>query len=72
MNDTWFPEFDERRAAAREVARDSATLWVPFQSMFDAAVKADTQPAYWAGDGVHPTLAGHALMTEAWRRIVGI
>lgn len=24
------------------------------------------EPVYWTHDGVHPTLAGHALMAEAW------
>ena len=37
-----------------------------------AAVKAGTEPAYWAGDGVHPTLAGHALMAETWRKVTGV
>jgi hypothetical protein len=40
--------------------------------MFDEAVAAGTQPNYWAGDGVHPSLAGHALMTETWRKVVGV
>ncbi len=72
VKETWFPEFDQRRAAAKEVANEAATLWVPFQTMFDEAVAAGTKPEYWAGDGVHPTLAGHALMAEAWRKIAGI
>ncbi len=40
VTDEWFPEFDERRAAAARVARDAGTLWVPFQTMFDDAVAA--------------------------------
>ncbi len=72
VKENWFPEFDKRRAAAKEVADEAGTLWVPFQTMFDEAVAAGTKPAYWAGDGVHPTLAGHALMAETWRKVVGI
>ncbi len=72
INDSWFPEFDQRRAAAKKVATDAGTLWVPFQSMFDEAVAAGTAPSYWAGDGVHPSLAGHSLMAQAWRKVVGI
>ena len=45
--------------------------FVPFQSMFDEAAK-HAPPAYWAGDGVHPTMAGHALMAKTWREVVGI
>jgi lysophospholipase L1-like esterase len=37
--------------------------------MFDEAAKL-APPAYWAGDGVHPTLAGHALMAKTWRKVV--
>ena len=72
VKEEWFPEFDKRRAAAKEVADEAGTLWVPFQTMFDEAVAAGTEPAYWAGDGVHPTLAGHALMAETWSKVVGI
>ena len=70
VNDNWFPEFDQRRAACKKVAEDAATIWVPFQTMFDEAVANDTSPAYWAGDGVHPTIAGHALMAKTWLQTV--
>ena len=72
VNDSWFPEFDQRRAAAKRVAEDADTIWVPFQTMFDEAVAAGTEPAYWAGDGVHPSVAGHSLMAQTWRKVVGI
>ena len=72
VKDEWFPEFDERRAVAKEVAKESGSLWVPFQTMFDEAIAAGTTPSYWAGDGVHPSLAGHALMAKTWREVVGI
>ncbi len=72
VKDEWFPEFDQRRAVAKEVAKAAGTLWVPFQTMFDEAIAAGTTPNYWAGDGVHPSLAGHALMAKTWREVVGI
>ena len=72
VKDTWYPEFDQRRAVAREVAQTAGTLWVPFQSMFDEAIAAGTKPEYWARDGVHPTLAGHSLMAQTWREVVGV
>ncbi len=71
VNERWFPEFDERRAAARKLAESLKLCFVPFQAMFDRAT-GDAPPPYWAGDGVHPTLAGHALMAKTWRRVVGI
>ncbi|MHB8902017.1 MAG: SGNH/GDSL hydrolase family protein [Thermoguttaceae bacterium] len=71
VNDTWFPEFEQRRAVANKLAEELKLDRVPFQSMFDEAVKL-AGPEYWAGDGVHPTLAGHALMAKTWREVVGI
>lgn len=71
VDDRWFPEFDRRREAAASVAREHSLDWVPFQTMFDQAVDR-AEPKIWAADGVHPTLAGHALMAETWRDVVGI
>ncbi len=72
VNDTWFPEFETRRAFAADVAKAAGAIWVPFQERFDEAVKAGTEPAYWAADGVHPSQAGHGLMAKVWREAVGI
>ena len=69
VTDKWFPEFDLRRAAAKRVAQAAATDWVPFQSMFDDALK-DAQPTHWAADGEHPTMAGYALMAKTWLDVV--
>lgn len=70
IDDTWFPEFDHYRAAARRVAEAHATAWVGFQSMFDEAIKY-APPEHWAKDGVHPSAAGASLMAQAWLRAVG-
>jgi lysophospholipase L1-like esterase len=72
VNDTWFPEFETRRAIAAEVAKAAGAIWVPFYEKFNEAIAAGSEPAYWAADGVHPTQAGHALMAKAWREAVGI
>lgn len=69
VGDKWFPKFDEFRAAAKELADEFADAWVPFQSMFDEAIKV-AAPSHWAGDGVHPSAAGAAMMAHAWRRAV--
>jgi len=70
VDETWFPEFDTYRAAARRAAEKHGTTWVAFQAMFDRAV-AFAPPEHWAGDGVHPSPAGAALMAQAWLRAVG-
>ena len=64
----WFPEFDQRRAAAARVAKNARVSFVPLQSAFDQKTKS-SRPEYWAADGVHPTPAGHALIAEQLRRV---
>lgn len=71
VNDAWFPEFDQRRAVAKKLATELKLTFVPFQTMFDEATQ-KAPPAYWAEDGVHPTLAGHALMAKTWREVTGL
>ncbi len=71
VTDKWFPEFDERREAAVKLANELKLTLVPFQQLFNRAVK-QAPPEYWAADGVHPTLAGHALMANEWRKVTGI
>ena len=38
---------------------------VRYQDVFDAASQ-KAPPYHWSWDGVHPTYAGHWLMTQAW------
>ena len=70
VNDKWFPAFDGYRAAARRVSDQVGATFVPFQAMFDRAVQY-APPEHWAGDGVHPTSNGAALMAHCWLRTVG-
>jgi lysophospholipase L1-like esterase len=65
VGDKWFPEFDEFRAASKRVSDEFKTIFVPFQSMFNAAVKF-APPEHWAKDGVHPSAHGAALMAHTW------
>ena len=69
VDDKWFPIMDEFRAAACRQADVFGVPLVPFQKMFDEAVK-KAPPEYWAADGVHPTIAGHWLMAKTWHEVV--
>jgi len=69
VKDNWFPEFDKYRAAAKRVAAKHRATFVPFQAMFDEAIKY-APPEHWAGDGVHPSAAGAALMAHFWVKAV--
>ncbi len=69
VDDSWQPEFDTYRAAARRVADAHGAAWVGFHTMFEQA--REIAPAEtWARDGVHPTQAGSALMAQEWLRVV--
>lgn len=70
VDETWAPQFDGYRAAARRVAHEAGALFVPYQEMFDRAVNV-APPERWAADGVHPTSDGAALMAHWWQRAVG-
>lgn len=69
VNDNWFPEFDGFRAAAKKMSQEFNAAFVPFQTMFDEAVK-DTPPEYWTPDGVHPSTNGAMLMANEWIKVV--
>jgi len=72
VGDHWYPEFDQRREAAARVAKAVGAIWVPFQAVFDEATGEKTPPKYWAGDGVHPSMAGHALVAKTWLNATGL
>jgi len=65
VTDAWFPEFDQRRAAAARVAERAGATFVPLHGLF-ARLSQGVGPAYWAADGVHPTVAGHGAIAGAW------
>jgi lysophospholipase L1-like esterase len=69
VDDKWYPTFDLFRKAALDMATAYNARFVPWQSVFNKAL--ELAPAtYWSLDGVHPTLAGEALMARAWMEAV--
>jgi len=65
----WFPDFYGYQKASREIAEKFGATFVPFQKVYDEAQKM-AAGSYWTGDGVHASLAGAALMAEAWINVV--
>lgn len=57
-------EVSLRARSVRRIAEERSLTFIPLQAMFDECC---TQcPAdYWLFDGVHPTAAGHAMITRA-------
>lgn len=69
VDESWAKPMKEYQAAAKKIADEFGALWVPFQQIFDEAVK-HAPATYWTGDGVHPAMPGAQLMAEAWLKVV--
>ncbi len=63
-------ELAPRVQIARDLARQYADIYVPLDGIFQAA-SMQMPPEAWAGDAVHPSKAGHALMAKAWLEAIG-
>ncbi len=55
----------ERGKIVAELAAEFNAVHLPTQDIFNAAFKRAPE-AHWSEDGVHPTAAGHQLITDAW------
>jgi len=66
---SWVDEVTERRNIVKKLAEQYNAVFVPFQSVFDEAIK-KAPDEYWLADGVHPTAAGHQLMSDAFFKAV--
>ena len=65
----WRVDLDPKIAAARKLAREFNTIYVPLDGLFaEAATR--REPSFWLPDGVHPTSVGHAFIAQAWLRAV--
>ena len=65
----WQAKVQHYQAVVRKLAEDYDAVFVPLQDMFnEACSRADA--AYWLWDGVHPTTAGHGLITHRWLDVV--
>jgi lysophospholipase L1-like esterase len=69
VTDSWFPAFYDYQKAAREIANEYKAVFIPYQSIFDKALKV-APGSYWTRDGVHPSLAGANLMATAWMQAI--
>lgn len=66
---TWRVDLDPKIQAARELAREYKTIYVPLDGIF-AEASTRRSSDFWTPDGVHPSTAGHALISQAWLRAV--
>lgn len=67
----WREDLDPKITAVRDVAVEFKADLIPLDGLFaSAATRAPA--AFWAGDGVHPSAAGHALIANAWLHNSGL
>ncbi len=65
----WQDEIAPRQAVVKELAQKYNAVFIPLQSIFDAALK--KAPAeFWIWDGIHPMPAGHELIAREWVKAV--
>jgi lysophospholipase L1-like esterase len=69
LDNTWDRDFTPYRETAKALAKSFDSTFVPFQSVFNEALK-KAPAAYWGADGVHPSMAGAQLMAQAWIKAV--
>jgi lysophospholipase L1-like esterase len=55
----------------RDLSRKFKATLVPLDKIFGEACS-KRNPAFWAEDGVHPTLVGHALIAQSWLKAVKV
>lgn len=55
-----------RAEAAKRIAQKHNLVFIPLQDMFSRANADAPECGYWLIDGVHPTAAGHELITREW------
>lgn len=63
--DFFHSETLKRAEVAKRIAEKYSLKFVPLQEKFDA-MSVNVLPDYWAGDGVHPTPAGHEFISREW------
>jgi len=65
VDESWFPGFNDYRQVVKELAEKYHAAFIPLHSLFEKAL--ERAPAdYWSGDGLHASMAGAQLMSDAW------
>ena len=69
VSNDWVEPVKGYRETAARLSREFGAVWVPFQKLFDEAMR-HAPASWWSGDGVHPSMAGSHLMAAAWLKAV--
>lgn len=66
----WREDLNPKIDVTRRLAVEFGAELLPLDGLF-AQAATQAPAAYWAGDGVHPSEAGHALIAETWLENAG-
>ena len=69
---TWRKHLDPRIQIIRRLANEYHAVFVPLDGILNAKGIVNDYETYTGDDGVHPTVAGHAAIAEAWIQYVDI
>lgn len=67
--DEWQALIQKYQAIVAQLAQEFNAVFVPLQALFDEAAT-KREASYWIWDGVHPTSAGHGLISQQWLKVV--
>lgn len=63
---TWRAQLDPRIQIVRHLAKEYGAVLIPLDGLLNAKGIAESFEKYTGDDGVHPTLAGHQAIAQAW------
>jgi lysophospholipase L1-like esterase len=67
----WREDLNPKIDVTRQLALEFGAELLPLDGLF-AQAATQAPPEFWAGDGVHPSAAGHALIAETWLENAGL
>ncbi|WP_329237788.1 SGNH/GDSL hydrolase family protein [Streptomyces sp. NBC_00111] len=68
----WREDLDPRIQTVRRLSEEFDTALLAADGLLNQAARAAGGAEHIAGDGVHPTPLGHALLAEAWTALAGL
>ncbi|MFD9542347.1 SGNH/GDSL hydrolase family protein [Streptomyces sp. NPDC060022] len=68
----WREDLDPRIHAVRRLSEEFDATLLAADGLLNQAARAAGGAEHIAGDGVHPTPLGHAVLAEAWTALVGL
>ncbi|HJA93936.1 MAG TPA: SGNH/GDSL hydrolase family protein [Candidatus Eisenbergiella merdipullorum] len=72
QKETWHEDLAPKIQAARRLARQYADYFLPMDGLFQSQIVKGARPEELSEDGVHPTEAGHAVIAEAYLKLLGL